>query len=245
MPVPPPGRPLEGDRHRAGHAPHRPRHAPGAAMTTVVVVAKEPRPGRVKTRLCPPCTPESAAEIAAASLHDTLVAVAKVRLLGAGPRARRQPRPVAAPGIHAPSPRRRATSVPGSRPRWTPIRGPVLVVGMDTPQLTPALLDGACAPAPRARSRRGAGTRGRRRVLDHRLPRPTPSARSSASRCRRRRPRRAQADRLHALGLRVGELPRLRDVDTFPDAIAVAADVPHSRFARAVALARATMEAAA
>jgi uncharacterized protein len=36
------------------------------------VIAKEPLPGFVKTRLCPPCTPEQAATIAAASLLDTL-----------------------------------------------------------------------------------------------------------------------------------------------------------------------------
>jgi uncharacterized protein len=39
------------------------------------VIAKEPRPGFVKTRLCPPCTPEQAANIAAAGLLDTLDAI--------------------------------------------------------------------------------------------------------------------------------------------------------------------------
>ena len=38
----------------------------------VLVLAKAPVPGRVKTRLCPPCTPEQAARIAAAALADTL-----------------------------------------------------------------------------------------------------------------------------------------------------------------------------
>ena len=37
--------------------------------------AKAPVPGRVKTRLCPPCTPEQAAAVAAAALADTLDAV--------------------------------------------------------------------------------------------------------------------------------------------------------------------------
>ena len=41
----------------------------------VTVIAKEPVPGRVKTRLCPPCTPEQAADLAAAALRDTLDAV--------------------------------------------------------------------------------------------------------------------------------------------------------------------------
>ncbi len=38
----------------------------------LTVIAKEPRPGFVKTRLCPPCTPDEAAAIAAAALADTL-----------------------------------------------------------------------------------------------------------------------------------------------------------------------------
>jgi glycosyltransferase A (GT-A) superfamily protein (DUF2064 family) len=41
-------------------------------MTAVIVLAKECVPGRVKTRLCPPFTPAESARIAAASLADTL-----------------------------------------------------------------------------------------------------------------------------------------------------------------------------
>ena len=47
--------------------------APGTvAPVTVVVLAKRPRPGAVKTRLCPPCTPAEAAWLAEAALYDTL-----------------------------------------------------------------------------------------------------------------------------------------------------------------------------
>jgi len=52
------------------------RRLPGVSSTHVLVLAKEPRPGRVKTRLCPPCSPEEAATVAAAALADTLEAVA-------------------------------------------------------------------------------------------------------------------------------------------------------------------------
>ena len=38
------------------------------------MIAKEPVAGRVKTRLCPPCTPEQAARLARAALEDTLAA---------------------------------------------------------------------------------------------------------------------------------------------------------------------------
>ena len=38
-------------------------------MNRILVIAKAPVPGRVKTRLCPPCTPEQAARVAAAALR--------------------------------------------------------------------------------------------------------------------------------------------------------------------------------
>jgi uncharacterized protein len=40
-----------------------------------------------------------------------------------------------------------------------------------------------------------------------------------------------QRARLVAAGLRVADLPQLRDVDTAADAVAVARQAPHSRFA--------------
>lgn len=45
----------------------------------VTVIAKAPIPGRVKSRLCPPCSPEQAAAIAAAALADTFDALDSVR----------------------------------------------------------------------------------------------------------------------------------------------------------------------
>lgn len=41
-----------------------------------MVIAKEPRPGRVKTRLTPPYSPHEAAALAEAALADTLHTVA-------------------------------------------------------------------------------------------------------------------------------------------------------------------------
>jgi glycosyltransferase A (GT-A) superfamily protein (DUF2064 family) len=40
----------------------------------VLILAKAPVPGRVKTRLCPPVTPVLAADVAAAALLDTVEA---------------------------------------------------------------------------------------------------------------------------------------------------------------------------
>jgi len=41
-------------------------------MTTLVVIAKETIPGKVKTRLHPPLSLEQAADVAAAAIQDTL-----------------------------------------------------------------------------------------------------------------------------------------------------------------------------
>ena len=43
---------------------------------TLVVFAKAPRPGEVKTRMCPPLTPEQAADLYAAMLDDVLATTA-------------------------------------------------------------------------------------------------------------------------------------------------------------------------
>src|SRR3954454_14382094 len=66
-------------RHRCVSEAHsvmqRNPHSPTSAVA-LAVIAKAPVPGRVKPRLCPPSTGTEAAELAAASLHDTLAAVA-------------------------------------------------------------------------------------------------------------------------------------------------------------------------
>lgn len=52
----------------------------------ITVIAKAPVAGRVKTRLCPPCSPEQAAAIAAAALADTLDSICRVAAItGARP----------------------------------------------------------------------------------------------------------------------------------------------------------------
>src|SRR5262249_24825931 len=85
--VPPTHRSVKGDGDGWRCRPHGSRHAEDAEMTaggpalevTVIVMRKTPVPGRVKTRLCPPCTPGEAARIATASLDATLAAVAASR----------------------------------------------------------------------------------------------------------------------------------------------------------------------
>ena len=119
-----------------------------------------------------------------------------------------------------------------------PASGPVLLVGMDTPQLTPADLHVDFAGHDAL-----LGLAHRRRLL---------GARSAprGPRCPARRAdvaavdREQQLARLHSCGLVVGLLPTRRDVDTPDDAEAVAAVAPRSRFARRYArLTRGTRQA--
>ena len=104
---------------------------------TVVIMAKECIPGRVKTRLHPPFSLEDAALIAQAALDDTIAAVRDVDALrvlcvqGALPET---------PGfVQIPQ------SAGGLDDRIADVLdrldGPVLLIGMDTPQIDAELLD--------------------------------------------------------------------------------------------------------
>lgn len=103
---------------------------------TVIVMAKECVPGRVKTRLHPPFSLEDAAKIAQASLDDTIAAVGAIdvrRVLC----VQGVPRPVAGfeqiPQASGGLDERIADVVDR-------LDGPVLLIGMDTPQIDPVLL---------------------------------------------------------------------------------------------------------
>lgn len=104
--------------------------------TTIVVMAKECLPGRVKTRLHPPLTLEDAARVAAASLADTLDAVAATGL----------PAVVCAQGdVRVPAGFRSIAQVPGKLDEriaaaLDECRGRVLLIGMDTPQVDARML---------------------------------------------------------------------------------------------------------
>jgi glycosyltransferase A (GT-A) superfamily protein (DUF2064 family) len=104
--------------------------------TTIVVMAKECIPGRVKTRLHPPLTLNDAARVAAASLADTLDAVCATGL----------PVTVCAQGdIAVPAGVRTIAQVDGGLDERIAAAvdacvGPVLLIGMDTPQVDSELL---------------------------------------------------------------------------------------------------------
>ncbi|MFD6066740.1 MULTISPECIES: TIGR04282 family arsenosugar biosynthesis glycosyltransferase [Amycolatopsis] len=207
----------------------------------LLIVAKAPVPGFAKTRLCPPATPEQAAEIAAASLLDTLeaalmtpkarVVVAMTGELGEAVRgteiasALRKTEVIPQRGeafdtrlvnAHADAPR------PGES---------VLQIGMDTPQVTPALLaDAADRPEDSVLGLAEDGgwwALGLKDPLHAKVLAGVPMSRDDTG----RQTLRALTD----IGLRPGILPTLSDVDILPDAHRVAAAAPHGRFARAVA----------
>jgi uncharacterized protein len=195
----------------------------------VVVIAKSPQPGRSKTRLTPPCDPEQAARLAKASLSDTLAAVAATRcrervLALAGP-----------PGNWLPGCFRVIDQGDGALDRrlahvFSRSAGPTLLIGMDTPQIDAALLEAAIEALLRPRTDAVLGHAEDGGYWAIGLRRPDPRAflgvpMSSAETGAR------QADALAALGLRVADLPTLRDVDLIEDARAAAATAPEGAFA--------------
>ncbi|MFK0173503.1 DUF2064 domain-containing protein [Streptomyces sp. NPDC090306] len=193
-------------------------------MTTLLVIAKEPRPGRVKTRLTPPFTPGEAASLAEAALTDTLRTVART------PAARRVLVLDGTPGSWLPpgfdvEPQCAGALDERLAAAFAGCDGPALLIGMDTPQVTAALLtvdfEGCDAFF-------GAADDGGFWALGLAEPNPdllrgVPMSTSTTGAMQR--------ERLVGAGLRVRDLPRLRDVDTASDAHAVAATVPGSRFA--------------
>jgi uncharacterized protein len=201
----------------------------------LVVVAKAPVAGQSKTRLCPPLEPEQAATLAEAALADTLQAVA-----------------------WTPGAMRRVLVLDGAPGPWLPdgfevvaqrgdglgerlahavadVGAPLLMVGMDTPQVTRAQLaaalerlgdpavDAVLGPTPDGGYWAIGLATADPAVFDGV---PMSSDRTAA----------AQYVRLEELGLRTATLETLRDVDTFEDAAAVATLAPWTRFAATLEL---------
>lgn len=201
---------------------------------TVAVIAKECLPGKVKTRLTPPLTAEQAAALAQASLSQTLHTVRSVparrRLLVmegtplAGDAAGFDVVGQGAGGLDE-----RLAAICGLAD------GPLLILGIDTPQFAPALLapllEDWSRSRPRHRAWLGPATDGGFWALalyrpDGDLIRGVPMSTPHTGR--------DQLARLRRGGLDVGLLRALTDVDTFPAALAAAAHCPGTPFATAV-----------
>jgi rSAM/selenodomain-associated transferase 1 len=201
----------------------------------VLVIAKEPVPGKVKTRLTPPFTPEDAARLAAAALDDTLRTVARV------------------PAVH------RVLALDGAPGPWVPevftvlpqrgrglderlaaafedayrlVPSPIVLIGMDTPQVSAETLSTALSLLGMCDAVFGPASDGGFWLLGLRVPDPglllgVPMSEPHTGE--------AQLARLEDAGLSVARMPCLTDVDTVADAIEVAAEAPESGFAAALA----------
>lgn len=194
----------------------------------LLVLAKEPLPGRAKTRLTPPLAPGQAAAVARAALLDTLAAVAAV------PVARRTVVLDGSPAGWLPSrfavlPQRRGalgTRLAGAfADAHAALPVPMLLIGMDTPQVSAALLRGALDAllSPGTDAVLGHAEDGGWWALGLHAPVddlfegvPMSTDRAGA----------AQRDRLDALGLTTTTLPSQRDIDHIEDVAAVAALQP-------------------
>jgi rSAM/selenodomain-associated transferase 1 len=199
-------------------------------VTTLAVIAKSPAPGKVKTRLCPPCTPQQAAALAEASLRDTLAAMAAV----AGPR-----RAIVLdgpPGAWMTDEHVLAQRGDGLDERLAAalhdLGGPALIVGMDTPQVTPGQLRRALRVLEHEGAVLGPASDGGYWCIGLRAPDPrllhgVPMSVAHTLDAQRRR--------LRAHGVAFSEVDELLDVDTMDDARAVAADAPDTHFARMLA----------
>ncbi|MEV0975164.1 TIGR04282 family arsenosugar biosynthesis glycosyltransferase [Microtetraspora glauca] len=201
----------------------------------IVVIAKEPVAGRVKTRLTPPFTPGQAARLAAAALEDTLLAVteAPVRyrvlalegLPGSWLPAGVEVIPQRGAGLDE----RIAYAITDAH-RLHPV--PTVLIGMDTPQVTSALLCSAADALADHDAVYGPAADGGFWLLG--LVRPDMSVVAGVPMSR---PDTGDVLlwRLRNSGLRVAVLPELLDVDTAADAARVAAGSPHSRLAASLA----------
>jgi len=220
-------------------APWRGGTARSGGPRHVLVMAKAPVPGQVKTRLCPPCDFHEAAAVAEAALADTLAAVAAcgadrriVALAGA-------PGPWLPPGFEVVAQRgdgldeRLVHAWAGTARDGVPGRG--IQIGMDTPQVTAARLDHLLATM---------DTVPDAAVLGHALdggwwviglPGVEPGPVFAGVPMSTRRTGARQEQRLRSLGLDVVHAEVDRDIDTVADLLAVSSAAPWTRTAGLVA----------
>ncbi len=197
----------------------------------LIVIAKEPVPGRVKTRLVPPLTASEAADLARAALSDTLRAASAVdasqRVLALDGR----------PGPWLPHAWRVVAQPAGTldvrlvAAFGAASSGPALLIGMDTPQVRPAQLaafdpDGhdACLGLAEDGGYWAIGLRNPALAAEIISGVPMSTSHTGAEQLRR----------LHTAGLHVQLLDTLADVDTIDVAYGVAAAAPSTQFAAAL-----------
>jgi glycosyltransferase A (GT-A) superfamily protein (DUF2064 family) len=208
--------------------------------TQVLVITKAPVPGRSKTRLTPPCTPDQAAGIAAAAVGDTLDTVRAAPVAGRVVALDGHPGRLDLDGFAvvaqvAGDLGTRLAAAFADAMADGPV--PTVLIGMDTPQVTPELL-GRCAALLESSGPStavlGTAPDGGWWALGLHSAEPAavladvPMSRDDTAVLTR--------SALEATGLTVLDLPQLTDIDHFPDALTVADQCPPaSRTSRVVA----------
>jgi rSAM/selenodomain-associated transferase 1 len=208
---------------------------PDMLAAQVIVIAKEPVAGRVKTRLTPALSPATAAALAEAALADTLDVVAASAV------SRRVLALDGAPGYWLPAGfdliaqrgdglDERLAAAFADTHAAAPL--PMVLIGMDTPQVTTDLIRDAAQSlvSGEADAVFGPAEDGGFWLLG--LARPDRSLLAGVPMSQPDTGR-VQLERLASAGLRVALAPRLTDVDTFDTAEQVAGQIPDSRFAAA------------
>src|SRR5579875_2071738 len=233
---------VEGHRDRTGDHADRQGHAEGAGImidlaAQVLVIAKAPVPGRVKTRLIPPFTPYEAAALAKASLGDTLESVRRTRVIRRVVALAGEPGPWLPDGFDVIPQRGGGLDERIAAAMWDAYAAlpvPIVLIGMDTPQVTPGLLEAAAEPLVHAAADAtfGPAEDGGFWMLGLRKPEPelvlgVPMSEPFTGR--------AQLVRLIQAELRIHMAPELVDVDTIAEAARVARQAPASRFAAKLA----------
>ena len=194
---------------------------------TLIVIAKEPVPGRVKTRLQTEFTANEAAALARASLIDTLAAVRSASVRRAVLVLEGDPGPWLPPDFEVVAQRGNGLDERLAAAFEDAYTGtPMLLVGMDTPQVTGDLLavDWSGHDAVLGLTEDGGYWCLGLREPDRRalVGVPMSTEHTGAD----------QLTRLEELGYRVLLLPTLRDMDTPQDAAAIAARFPMLRVSR-------------
>ena len=198
----------------------------------LLIVAKQPLPGRAKTRLIPRFGPEGAAMLAAAALADTFDAALgcsadKVVVAFDG-----DPTGIV-PAEFEVVPQVEGNLADRLQAAWDHAGAPGLQIGMDTPQVTAADLDVAFAALAADGTDAVLGPAedggwwaiGLARPLDDAFA-GIPTSQADTGRL--------QLARLRARARSTALLPTMLDVDEPTDADAVAALAPHTRFGQTV-----------
>ncbi len=218
-----------------------------ATPLTLLVIAKAPVAGHVKTRLCPPCTPNEAAFLAEGAIIDTLKTVRstpadRYALALDGVSGAWLPDGFEVLPQHGRGLDERLANAFRDVFMSSPAPCRVVLVGMDTPQISSADLTAAADALCRSDAALGLADDGGWWCIglkqcndDVFLGVPMSESTTGV----------AQQRRLDALGLQTAPLRVHLDVDTFADAISVAAIAPEGEFARRTSFvdARVTREA--